>query len=224
MDIKVIGSGSTGNCYRISDGTTALLLEAGLPLKKIKQGCDFDLPAACLITHEHGDHSKSVRDLISAGVDVFCSFGTADKLNILAERGVFTLNENRLCEYGSYEIFGFKVHHDAAEPFGYIIESVKTGERLLFMTDSYYTEYRFPHLTHIMIEANYSVENITDDPRRTRLRKSHMSIEHCLEFLKANDLSRCREIWLIHLSQSNGDAEEFKRRVQEATGCPTYIA
>jgi phosphoribosyl 1,2-cyclic phosphodiesterase len=95
------------------------------------------------------------------------------------------------------------------------------------MTDLYYTEYLFPGLTHIMIEANYSAEALADsdnDPRRSRLRRSHMSIENCIEMLKANDLSKVQEIWLIHLSSSNADAEDFKRRVQEATGCEVHVA
>ena len=78
-----------------------------------------------------------------------------------------------------------------------------------------------------MIEANYSADTLADadnDPRRARLRRSHMSIENCIKTLKANDLSHCAEIWLIHLSSSNGDAENFKKRVQEETGIPTYIA
>jgi len=42
--------------------------------------------------------------------------------------------------------------------------------------------------------------------------------------LKANDLSQCREIWLLHLSDGNSDENEMRRRVQEATGIATYIA
>ena len=90
----------------------------------------------------------------------------------------------------------------------FFITSTATGERLLFMTDSYYTEYKFPGLTTIMIEANHSADAISGDPRAHRLRRSHMSIENCIELLKANDLTSVREIWLIHLSSSNGDAEE----------------
>jgi phosphoribosyl 1,2-cyclic phosphodiesterase len=55
MIIKSIASGSSGNCYKISDGKTSLLLECGIPIKKIKLGCDFDLSdiLGCLVTHEH---------------------------------------------------------------------------------------------------------------------------------------------------------------------------
>lgn len=55
MKIKVIASGSKGNCYLIDDGETKLLIECGIPFKQIQIGCDFKLSsvAACLVSHEH---------------------------------------------------------------------------------------------------------------------------------------------------------------------------
>lgn len=43
MQIQVISSGSKGNCYRISDGSTSLLLDCGIPLKQIQIALDFKL-------------------------------------------------------------------------------------------------------------------------------------------------------------------------------------
>lgn len=229
MEIKILASGSTGNCFRVSDGKTSLLLEAGIPIKKIKEGCGFDLTsiAGCLITHEHGDHAKAARDVMTAGVDIYATEGTTEALNLDGWHRYHRIEPMLRFRIGTFIILPFEVHHDAAEPVGYFITSSATGERLLFMTDTYYTQFKFPGLTHIMIEANYSNDALTDsdnDPRRHRLRRSHMSLESCIELLKANDLSRLREIWLIHLSGSNADSEEFRRKVQEATGCPVYAA
>lgn len=229
MNIKVIGSGSSGNCYRVSDGKTSLILEAGLPIKKIKQGCNFDLAniAGCLITHEHGDHAKAAKELMHCGMNVYASSGTAESLGIENSYRCICVELLHSVAIGTFKVFPFEVHHDAAEPVGYLIDSTITGERLLFMTDTYYTQFKFPGLTHIMIEANYSNEALADADnahRRHRLRRSHMSLENCIELLKANDLSRVREIWLLHLSSSNSDSKEFKRKVQEETGCEVYVA
>lgn len=73
IDIKAIASGSSGNCYRVSDGSTALLLDAGISIYKIQQGLDFRLSeiAGALISHEHMDHAKAVPDLAKRGVLVF---------------------------------------------------------------------------------------------------------------------------------------------------------
>lgn len=229
MRIDVIGSGSSGNCYKISDGKTNILLECGLSIKKIKAGCDYDLSSisACLVTHEHSDHILAANDLMKSGVNVYMTKGTAVAGKIHTYRLKMWLSANG--EYfaeriGTFVVKPFKVHHDAAEPVGYLIESKATDEKLLFFTDTYYIDYRFSGLTHIMCEANYSAENIVNDPRHSRLVRSHMSIENTIEMLKANDLSKLKEIWLIHLSESNADSAEFKRRVQEATGSVVYIA
>lgn len=50
-----------------------------------------------------------------------------------------------------------------------------------------------------------------------------MSLETCIELLKANDLSKVKEIHLIHLSDSNSDAEEFRRTIEDMTKIPVYI-
>jgi phosphoribosyl 1,2-cyclic phosphodiesterase len=245
MDIKIIASGSSGNCYKISDGKTALLIECGIPIKKIKEGCDFDFSniAGCIISHEHGDHAKAVRDVMKMGIEVWTSRGTAEAigLNVLDYNShvfnALAIDGKGLIEYasvgiGTFWVAPFTVHHDAAEPVGFLIHSKITGDRLLFMTDSYYTDYRFSGLTHIMIEANYSKQDLNDaveDGRtqqglKKRLYNSHMSLEHCIEMLKANDLSKVKQIYLLHLSGNNSDGAEFKKRVQEQTGCEVYIA
>jgi phosphoribosyl 1,2-cyclic phosphodiesterase len=238
LKIQIIGSGSSGNCFRVDDGQTALLLECGLPIQKIKAGCGYNLSgiAGCCVSHEHGDHAKAVNDLMKSGVDVYMTEGTARACNAQTYRlklwhrdgtdkiGLPFYHTERI---GTFAVKPFAVHHDAAEPVNYLIESKATNERLLFVTDTQYIDYRFSGLTHIMAEANFSDDALAEPenaPRRHRLRRTHMSLEHCIELLKANDLSQIQEIWLIHLSQSNGNAEEFKYRVQEATGCEVHIA
>ena len=161
MKITVIGSGSSGNCYRVSDGKTSLLLEAGLPIKKIKEGCDFDLSSisAALISHEHKDHSLAINDLMHAGVDVYMTEGTAQaakvetyRLHLLNKAGTDNIGNPLYLRVrvGTFLVTPFLVHHDAAEPVGYRLESEVTGEKLLFVTDAYYIDYTFQGLTYIM--------------------------------------------------------------------------
>lgn len=62
MDIQVLASSSKGNCYRVSNGSTPLLLECGIRFKEIQQKLNFRLSeiAGCLVSHEHQDHCKAV--------------------------------------------------------------------------------------------------------------------------------------------------------------------
>lgn len=232
MDIKVIASGSSGNAYRICDGQTALLLDAGIPIQRIKQALNFrvrDL-SGCLITHSHGDHSKAAKDLARAGVDIYTSMGTLEACKLSGHRmkPIKALQELTI---GSFAVLPFDVQHDAPEPLGFLLTSRLTGEKLLYFTDTYYIKYRFAGLTHIMGECNYSMDIINQSVRNgyiplelvPRLIKSHMSLEHFIDLLKANDLRQVEQIYLLHLSNNNSDAERFKVAVQKLTGTEVYI-
>jgi phosphoribosyl 1,2-cyclic phosphodiesterase len=232
MDITVIASGSSGNAYRISDGDTALLLDAGIPLQRIKPALNFrvrDL-AGCLITHAHGDHAKAAGDIAKAGVDVYTSQGTIDACRLTGHRmkPVKALQEVMI---GTFAVLPFDVQHDAPEPLGFLLTSRRTGEKLLYFTDTYYLKYRFTGLTHIMGECNYSMDIVEQSVRNgyippelvPRLIKSHMSLEHFLDLLKANDLHEVKQIYLLHLSNNNSDAERFREAVQKLTGTEVYV-
>jgi len=232
MDIKVLASGSKGNCYRISDGYTALLLECGIPYKDIQRGLNFRVSeiAGCLISHEHQDHCKAVRDIIKAGIDCYMSQGTKKALGVDGHR-VKTIEARRQLEIGAWTVLPFETQHDAAEPLGFLFAN-QAGEKLLYATDTYYIRYKFSGLTHIMVECNYSMDilrarveaGFVEPVIKNRILKSHFSLEHVKDFLKANDLSNVREIWLLHLSDGNSDAERFKREIQALTGKMVFIA
>ena len=231
IEITSLASGSSGNCYRVTDGNTPLLLECGIPFKQIKQGLDFQTSelAGCLVSHCHMDHCKAVKDVMKAGIDCYASKGTFDALGISGHRAAAVWPRG-LFEIGTWIVLPFQTEHDAAEPLGFLLYSRETREKLLFATDTFYVRYRFRCLTHLMIECNYALDILQDNvsagriapDRKNRLLKSHFSLANVKEFLMANDLSRVREIHLIHLSNDNSDAARFKREIQELTGKMVY--
>lgn len=232
IEIRSLGSSSAGNAYRVTDGHTPLLIEAGLKYKDIQRALAFRVSglAACLITHEHGDHSAAVKDLIRAGVTIYTSRGTADALGITGHRVQYVAAKQPFT-IGTWTIMPFETEHDAAEPLGFLLAS-SAGGKLLFATDTYFIRYRFAGLTHIMVECNYSLEilrrNVSDGrvpgPLKSRVMRSHFSLEHVKQFLQANDLSQVREIHLLHLSDSNSDEAAFKHEIMALTGRPVYVA
>lgn len=229
----MLASGSKGNCYLINDGSTSLLLEAGISIKRIREGLDFRLNevAACLVTHEHGDHSKAITDILRAGIDIYTSPGTIEALGLENHR-LRPVKDKQSFEVGTWQVIAFDTQHDAKEPLGFLLHSKATSERLVFATDTYYVRYKFPRLTHVMIECNYASDilqanvdaGLVHPAMRKRLLTSHFSLDNVKVFLKANDLSQVREIWLLHLSDGNSDAERFKKEIMELTGKPTFIA
>jgi Metal-dependent hydrolases of the beta-lactamase superfamily I len=232
IDIRPFASSSAGNAYRISDDHTTLLLEAGLPYKDIQRELSFRTSelAGCLISHEHGDHSKSAKDLMRAGVMIYTSQGTADALGLSGHR-LRILHAHEQVVIGTWTIMPFEIEHDAAEPLGFILAN-SVQDKLVFLTDTYYCRYRFAGLTHIMVECNYSLEIVNQrvesgrlhPAQKRRLLRSHFGLDNVKDFLRANDISKVQEIWLLHLSDGNSDAEAFQREIQETTGKLVMVA
>lgn len=56
MLLKVVGTGSSGNCYILENENEALILEAGCRMKSALKTIDYNVSkiSGVLITHEHG--------------------------------------------------------------------------------------------------------------------------------------------------------------------------
>ena len=176
------------------------------------------------------DHSKAVKEIMHAGIDCYISAGTVEALGLSGHR-LNIIKAKQQFRIGTWTALPFDTQHDAAEPLGFLLAN-QAGDKLLYATDTYYIRYKFHGLTHIMVECNYSLDILKRNveagavPKelKSRILKSHFSLENVKRFLQANDLSKVQEIWLLHMSDGNSDAERFKREVMELTGKPTYIA
>ena len=84
MKFEALASSSQGNAYIVTDDETCILLECGISYKQLQKLSGFSLSEfkACLVSHEHKDHAKSVEDLIGRGMEVYMSYGTAQALEI----------------------------------------------------------------------------------------------------------------------------------------------
>lgn len=233
LEIKAIASGSTGNAYLLDDGAGhKLLLECGVPFQTLLKALDFNLIqlSACLLTHEHKDHSKCVKDLLKHSVRVYTSKGTAKVLGIDDHWNYKAVPE--LMEIAVDEAWTFvpiKAEHDAVEPFIYLIRSKFAKAHILFATDTYFIRYKMPlDLSHILIECNYSMEHlneniadgVVDASRKRRILHSHMNLDTLKEFIRANKFPLLEAVYLIHLSNDNSEEDRMIKEIEELTGVP----
>lgn len=217
MRFESLASSSAGNAYIVSDRDTRILLECGVSHKQLQKLSGFALSdfRACLVTHEHKDHAKSVADLIGRGMDVYMSPGTAAALETEAATLIEHMEQFNV---GSLDIVPFTTFHDAAEPLGFLIKSRVDGDVLAFATDTVNLRYRFPDLNILAIEANYDkaiLERCEKLPEKVRHRitNTHMEIDTLCDYLASLDLSACREIHLLHLSDAMSHEDKFLRKV-----------
>ena len=232
MRLHVIGSGSKGNCYLLKAGNgETLMLEAGVAFRKVLPalGGSTRNVAACLVTHEHGDHAKHARDVAGHGIRLAMTQGTAEALGLGDSSTVTRFHSGHVLQFGGFAVLPFDTRHDAKEPCGFLIDHAEMGT-LLFATDTGALPELIPGLSHVMIEANYDPERLADRediPLSTKVRiaASHMSIDDAVEALTRRiDLKGVRCIVLIHLSEHDGDPDGFLDRVAGATGKEVHTA
>ena len=219
MIFTSLASSSRGNCYVVNDGQTAILLECGISFRRIKKGLGFDLSTiqACLVSHEHKDHAKSVMDLIKSGVEVFASEGTAEALDCAL---ITPVEAGAQFQIGSLEIMPFRTWHNVKESLGFLIYSRRDGERLAFAIDTVNLGHTFPGVNLLALEANYDASILARCERmpekvRKRVVNSHMEINTLCQYLRTLDLSACRTLYLLHLSNAASSEGHFVGRVQQ---------
>lgn len=231
MEIKPIASSSAGNCYIVSDGVTRIMIDCGVPIQDIKLATNFFDPPidGCLISHSHADHSKSVDNLLNMGITCHVGSNTIAELNI-SSPFLEEIRDTEIFDIGTFKVVPKHLYHDV-QCFGFYMLSTVTEETLFFATDTYIIPYRFEGLDYIMVEANYDEEIIDaqierggyDGAAKERLMKSHMEIGTTIRWLEEQDLSQCRRIYLLHLSNGSSNEADFKQRVIEATGIPVTV-
>ena len=241
MNYHCLASSSAGNCHyialdRIDRRPVVLLLEAGLRYsdmlaKMTAERLKLTDVDAVLITHNHADHSAAAADLQRRGVRVYGNrLSVGDDQDKLLEAGRI-----KAIAADTY-VYPFAVEHDAEDSLGFVLYTNK--EMILFVNDcKYFSENLSKQkFDYIFIEANYdgqaihfAYEQAKKDgdlamiKRYERLMDSHMSIRHTCDHLKQLDLSRCKGIFLMHLSDRNANPNLFKQRVREQLGKPCFV-
>lgn len=231
MELKVLGSSSSGNCYILDNGKEALIIEAGIRFMDVKKALDFQIRrvVGCLISHQHNDHAKYVKAMVDNGIHTLALPEVWNAKEVSGSKAK-SIEMGKGYKFGNFKVLPFTACHDVP-CVGYIIDHPDTG-RIMFLTDSYMCEYTFPGLNHVMIECNYSdkklIESInagrTLPSQRNRLMTSHLELSSCKEVLRCHDLSKVMNVVLIHLSENNGDEPFFVSEIQKQTGKVVYAA
>ena len=228
MRLKVLGSGSSGNCYMLENENEALIIEAGLPFMEVKKELDFNVIkiVGVLASHTHGDHAKYIGEYGKSGIPVWKPYNT---------------DFYKSCDmkkYGTFEVRTFPnqnkdrrwLHNnsDGSECpcYGFHIKHPDMGS-LVYATDTEYVRWRFNGVNHIMVEANYDMQFVNrEEPNYEHRLRGHMSLPTALDFISTNDNPALRNVVLIHLSDKSADSALFKQKAEETIkyGTDVFVA
>lgn len=210
MNIKAITTGSSGNLYLINTiNNNKYLLECGLDEKTIRKHLfnrnDYiNEYKGCFISHIHSDHSESAK-WVKKYMPIYSNYEVAEKLN------VDYLKPNKAREFEDFSIMPFIVEHGNVENYGYIFKDKLS--KVLFITDFAGFEDNISNIefTEIFIECNWTRELMEEALERTKDTPEYKKYErqfntHCglsllMELLPQLNLSKCKQIHLIHASK-----------------------
>ena len=181
-----------------------------------------------LFRSHHIDHAKYIDDVcFNRCIPTYMSLQTQETLKAYNyyDKTIKSLNSFKI---GTMNIVPFELPHincdrSICHNFGYLIGSTITKDRLLFATDCSNIDIEIPPCEYYFIECNYEqhemdyieLDNIIVDVELRRM-DSHLSLQKCINFLKNQDLSKCKYIKLIHTSKADGNKDEyFREKVQK---------
>ena len=224
MFLRVISTGSkAGNCYAlIPDSGQILLLDFGCEKKKILREIDYRISdvVGALLTHGHGDHSKSYKWLLENWIPIYTNDETVEGFEMVTGELLKGLSEKKWFQCGEFKAMGFYVPHDSTPNFGFLIEHEEMG-RLLYLTDLEYCPYNFKNLRvqHLLIEANYIEDLVSREAENySHQIKGHCSLNTCKGIVEANKTPDLRTVTLIHLSDKVCDPNRVLKEIKEVAG------
>lgn len=219
-----IGSGSSGNCYYFSSPRGSLLIDVGVPIRKVEQalqaiGKSLQQIDAILITHGHSDHSRHVARLsvlynlpVVATQEVFDLLDNLKSRFRIHPRNRVSISERENFSIGGFEVESFGVPHDFTGTVGYLL-SYGTTFRLALLTDvGHYLPLHYSiarSCTHLILESNFDREMLINGDYPYVLKQriasdvGHTGNYEAALFLSQVYHSRMQHVWLCHLSKDN---------------------
>ncbi len=236
-----VGSSSSGNSYIIIADGHVMILDVGLPAKKIlgalaHLGIDPEDVEAVLVTHEHIDHVKSVRAVSRKCCNAvfIASRGTVEhteNFGYVPEDRLQIVEAGEAVDLNGVTIRAFRLSHDASEPLGYTAETAT--DKLAVVTDTgvitaeIYEAVRDAGM--LVFEANHDTDMLMFGeypyPVKVRIKGDlgHLSNDYAGEVLskilsERKGAEKPLRIMLAHLSFHNNAPLFARQTVEDALG------
>jgi len=241
VSVRVMASGSKGNCTLVASSRTRLLIDAGLSCREILRrltlcGEDPSGIDAVLITHEHADHIAGLRVLARRlKIPIYVTDATYQEY----QRAVRDNDGKRVSldrrehfragaafQIGDINVQPFTIPHDAVDPVGFTFraDGIKLGicTDLGYLPASVRDHLRGCHV--LMIESNHDIELLRGGPypwsvkQRVMSRVGHLSNDALADFLTTDYDGSAEFLILAHLSEQNNHPEIARMTAERALG------
>jgi len=222
MEFCALASGSSGNCFYVKKGDSAVLIDAGISAKqicerlaKVKQS--VECIKGIFITHEHTDHTRGVDVFANKfNIPVYVNKKTAESCFLCRdERLINIMKNNESIKINGLRIDAFSKSHDAADPISYSIET--KNKKLGVMTDiGFACKNVIDHLgscDSVILESNHDIKMLENGPyprflkERVKSNLGHLSNYDSALLVLEHGNKNLKNIVLSHLSINNNIPE-----------------
>lgn len=235
---KSLGSGSSGNATvvqaRCGTQMVHLLVDCGLGIRELDKrlaaaGMMADQIDAIFITHEHGDHIGSARQLaLRERIPVWMSEGTHAAIGQPDFEGLLRLAcDGMAIEVGCLQVRPFTVPHDAREPLQ--LSCTDGATRLGILTDlGHVTAHVQQHLTGcgtLLLECNHDEGMLMGGSYPPFLKRrvgggwGHLANSAAAALALALQAGGLKQVVAAHLSEQNNKPELAREALAAALSC-----
>ena len=129
-------------------------------------------------------------------------------------------------QIGGFKVMALPVEHNV-ECYGYVIDHPDMG-RLVFYTDTRSFNYKIPNVNFILGEVNYSdnvvLDNLCNGYDVRSMYDNHMNLDTAISVIRRLYSPELAKVVCCHLSSSNADSDEIRRRFRSELGIDVCIA
>ncbi|MFH1425519.1 MAG: MBL fold metallo-hydrolase [archaeon] len=218
MEVSVLASGSSGNCFYVGGSKVGVLVDAGISCKQIcerlsRLGKDIGSIKGVFLTHEHIDHIRGV-DVLSRnfGIPIFATRDTIRDRFICGDESLLkVIKKNSVFDFHGLRIEAFSKSHKAADPVSFSIQESK--KRVSVITDLGEVNDRvneeISKSDFLCWESNHDLQMLEDGDYPTFLKKwiagddGHLSNLAAANCVLEHGSSKLKGVVLSHLSENN---------------------
>lgn len=213
--LKVIGSGSSGNSLTIKDKRGKyIFVDVGVQYIPMMQSVDYSISKCvmALCGHHHKDHARSLAKFIELGIPCYGNEDVCARY-----KGCNLLTESITVD--GFTVSTFPLCHDV--PNNAFVVDTYDGVRFLYCTDTTHIPTKVDGVNCAIIEANWDADIMFDNALSgisiDSQYNNHQSIERCVEYINTiyNEALECVILW--HLSNTNISAQKAVDYVRDNT-------
>jgi len=221
MKLWILGSGSKGNAVLLESNGARLLVDCGFAPRTLAQrlraiGVEPESIAACVLTHEHGDHvGGAAASARRWGWALHATAGTAAGCPGATDGQVHTFSPGDVLELPGFSVATHTAPHDADEPVVLLATARASGARTGIVYDLGHVpealSAAFRELDLLVIESNHDEGMLWAGPYpasvRARIagRSGHLSNRAGADFARHCVNRNLAHVVLAHLSENCND-------------------